>query len=461
MQTIFVDRADPASRRLTVEAIARRSSPDEAGGSGGGFPQVLLFPEGTATNQRALITFKQGAFAPGMPVQPVVVRFPYRHLDPSYPAVSPTLLDLFLRMMCQFVNYMEVEYLTVYTPSEAERASPSLYAANVQRLLATHLGASRLVPATQHAYEDVALQFAAMKLKLPAEAAVVEWNQLRDQLQITTATAKEWMAVFKALDKDNDGKLSYEEFAAGWRRKHPRTPARPKTQGGATVLPGVESPTAGTAGKASGSPPPPMSPVRAAAGSTAEAAAGLPPALSPTSGSFGSSDGAVLEDELAKAFELFDQKGEGKVDFREFLTGLSVLNGMGKDGRRDAMKFALAVLDKQDRGQFTREELQALVLRLFPTMPEEQMKAMLDAADPDGRGIIRRDEFLRFAEQNQDVLGLYQAALCNDILGRDVDVAPLEQPWGIDSPGSGGGGGGGRSGGGVGSGGVESAPALV
>ena len=38
----------------------------------------MLFPEGTCTNRSCLIQFKPGAFYPGAPVQPVVVRYPNR-----------------------------------------------------------------------------------------------------------------------------------------------------------------------------------------------------------------------------------------------------------------------------------------------------------------------------------------------------------------------------------------------
>jgi lysophosphatidylcholine acyltransferase/lyso-PAF acetyltransferase len=48
------------------------------------FPSVLLFPEGTTTNGRSLISFKLGAFAPGFPIQPVVIRYPFVHFDISW-----------------------------------------------------------------------------------------------------------------------------------------------------------------------------------------------------------------------------------------------------------------------------------------------------------------------------------------------------------------------------------------
>jgi lysophosphatidylcholine acyltransferase/lyso-PAF acetyltransferase len=45
---------------------------------------VLLFPEATTTNGRTLIHFKLGAFAPGLPIQPVVIRYPFVHFDNSW-----------------------------------------------------------------------------------------------------------------------------------------------------------------------------------------------------------------------------------------------------------------------------------------------------------------------------------------------------------------------------------------
>lgn len=59
LQSIFVDRADPNSRETVKRAIWDRASDDN-------FPHVLIFPEGTTTNQTALLEFKQGAFAPGL-----------------------------------------------------------------------------------------------------------------------------------------------------------------------------------------------------------------------------------------------------------------------------------------------------------------------------------------------------------------------------------------------------------
>ena len=45
----------------------------------GGWPQLMIFPEGSTSNRRALMTFAPGAFNPGKTVQPVVIRSVIQH----------------------------------------------------------------------------------------------------------------------------------------------------------------------------------------------------------------------------------------------------------------------------------------------------------------------------------------------------------------------------------------------
>ena len=77
----MVDRLSPTSRQDTLQKVKKSS---ELAYSGQGFPQVLIFPEGCTTNGKCVITFKHGAFSPGLPVQPIAIRFPYKHFDPTW-----------------------------------------------------------------------------------------------------------------------------------------------------------------------------------------------------------------------------------------------------------------------------------------------------------------------------------------------------------------------------------------
>ena len=71
-QPVYVWRDDPNSRQNTIKEIVRRATSTD------GWQQVLIFPEGTCSNRTGLITFKPGAFYPGVPIQPVCIRYPNR-----------------------------------------------------------------------------------------------------------------------------------------------------------------------------------------------------------------------------------------------------------------------------------------------------------------------------------------------------------------------------------------------
>ena len=131
LSTIFVDRKDKASKHRAAAAIRERAR-------GGGWPPLLVFPEGTCTNGQALITFKEGAFLPGVPVQPVLLRYPFSNLSVSS-AASGSYRRLFLGML-QPTNRLHVTYLPVCTPTEDEVADPSLFARNVRATMAAELG---------------------------------------------------------------------------------------------------------------------------------------------------------------------------------------------------------------------------------------------------------------------------------------------------------------------------------
>jgi len=116
---------------------------------GGGDGGEKTHTQGTTTNGKQLIMFKTGAFATGRPVQPVLLRFPFRHLNPAYTNCDG--LWHFFRHMTQLVNWAEVTVLSVYTPSAAELADSALYMSNVRTLMARELG----VPLVEQGLEEL------------------------------------------------------------------------------------------------------------------------------------------------------------------------------------------------------------------------------------------------------------------------------------------------------------------
>ncbi|KAJ0396835.1 hypothetical protein ATCC90586_005036 [Pythium insidiosum] len=199
-QPILIDRKTSDGRRRALQDINDHLADPT-------YPPLLIFPEGTTSNQDYLTKFKVGSFASALPCQPVVIRYPFQHFDISWtPDVSA--LYLFLRMLCQFHNRMEVEFLPPYFPNDAERADPELYAENVRQLMAQKLK----VECTNHAFEDVAL---LMQIGQYADQHVVP---ITDISQVSTWTAmrgddvQRLVQYFMKRDRNGDGLISFDDL---------------------------------------------------------------------------------------------------------------------------------------------------------------------------------------------------------------------------------------------------------
>ncbi|XP_018495384.1 lysophosphatidylcholine acyltransferase 1 [Galendromus occidentalis] len=145
IQPVFVKRSSKESRLTTLTEIKNRATSKEA------WSQIVIFPEGTCSNGSVLIKFKQGAFSAGVPIQPVLLRYPNRLNTLTWTWDGPSALKTMWLTTCQWTTKMVIEYLPVYCPSEAERQNPTLYAENVRQLMAAALG----IGTTEFSYDDL------------------------------------------------------------------------------------------------------------------------------------------------------------------------------------------------------------------------------------------------------------------------------------------------------------------
>ncbi|XP_051855964.1 lysophosphatidylcholine acyltransferase 2-like [Antechinus flavipes] len=203
-QPVLVSRGDPDSRKNTVNEIKRRAT------SKGRWPQVLIFPEATCTNRTCLITFKPGAFVPGVPVQPLLLRYPNKLDTVTWTWQGTSAFQLLLLTLTQPYTNVEMEFMPIYVPDEEERSDPALYARRVRNVMANALQ----LPVTDHTYEDCRLMISAGKLTLPMEAGLVEFTKISQKLNL------DWDAVRKHLDEyatiatsAKGGRIGIEEFS--------------------------------------------------------------------------------------------------------------------------------------------------------------------------------------------------------------------------------------------------------
>ncbi|XP_068618621.1 lysophosphatidylcholine acyltransferase [Battus philenor] len=174
-QPVYVWRDDPNSRQNTIKEIIERATSKE------NWPQVLIFPEGTCTNRSCLITFKPGGFYPGVPVQPVTIRYPNARDTVTWTWEGPGALKLLWLTLTQVHSSCEIEFLPVYYPSEEEKKDPKLYARNVRDVMARALG----VPVLDYTYDDCRLIARAKQLHIPGAAYAREISEARQQLGLS------------------------------------------------------------------------------------------------------------------------------------------------------------------------------------------------------------------------------------------------------------------------------------
>ncbi|KAL4368184.1 hypothetical protein GQ457_05G000370 [Hibiscus cannabinus] len=200
MQVIYVNRFSSASRKNAINEIKRRAACDK-------FPRVLLFPEGTTTNGKVLMSFQLGAFIPGHPVQPIIVRYPHVHFDQSWGLIS--LAKLMFRMFTQFHNFMEVEYLPVVMPPDHKTQSPVHFAERTGQAMASALN----VVQTSHSYGDLMLLMKAAELQQERPwSYMVEMARIESLFQISSLEAVDFLDKFISMNPDTRGCVKLHDF---------------------------------------------------------------------------------------------------------------------------------------------------------------------------------------------------------------------------------------------------------
>ncbi|CAJ1083702.1 lysophosphatidylcholine acyltransferase 1 [Xyrichtys novacula] len=204
IRPVFVFRSDQDSRRKTVEEIKRRAR------SGGKWPQIMIFPEGTCTNRSGLILFKAGAFIPGLPVQPVVLRYPNKLDTVSWTWQGPGAFKILWLTLCQPHNPMEIEYLPVYTPSEEEKGNSALFANNVRKLMAKVLR----LPLTDLSFDDRDISLSHGPLQIYNLCSLLEFNQLACRLGLRAESTHKFLdEQARRARKLQGDRLDLKEFA--------------------------------------------------------------------------------------------------------------------------------------------------------------------------------------------------------------------------------------------------------
>ncbi|XP_061450030.1 lysophosphatidylcholine acyltransferase 2 isoform X3 [Rhineura floridana] len=325
LQPVTVSRVDPDSRRNTINEITRRAT------SGEQWPQILIFPEGTCTNRSCLITFKQGAFIPGVPVQPVLLRYPNKLDTVTWTWQGYNFKEALVLTLCQLFTKIEVEFMPVYVPSEEEKKDPILFANGVRNKMASALD----VPITDHTYEDCRLMISAGQLTLPMEAGLVEFTKISHKLNLKWDSIREQLDQFAMVaSASRGGRIGIEEFASYLK---------------------------------------------------------LP-----------------VSDALEQLFALFDRNGDGTIDFREYVIGLSVICNPANTEQTIQMAFQL--FDVDEDGSINEDEF-SLIIRSSLGLPNLDVSNLFKEIDADNSKKLSYEEFKDFALKHPEYAKLFTTYL--------------------------------------------------
>ncbi len=108
MQPILVERNSEKKDDVIKELIKRADPKND-------WPQIIIFPEGVCTNRECLVSFKEGAFIPGLPVQPVIIEFKNEFDSVTWTFDDFSVFKVFFYTLCQFHNNMEITVETIFT----------------------------------------------------------------------------------------------------------------------------------------------------------------------------------------------------------------------------------------------------------------------------------------------------------------------------------------------------------
>ena len=87
-----------------------------------------------------MLPFKTGAFLPGVPVQPLLIKYNNKYDTLTWAWKGIGALQLFLLTLSQPYTRVTLKYLPVYYPNQEEKEDSRLYAKNVNHCMAQELG---------------------------------------------------------------------------------------------------------------------------------------------------------------------------------------------------------------------------------------------------------------------------------------------------------------------------------
>ena len=160
LQSLFVNRNSRNDKDAIINTIRERTNLIK---SGKNYPKILIFPEGTTTNGKYLISFKKGAFMTMNPIKIICMKYHERNFALSYDVIGDFYCLIF--PFCLFYNRLTVTEFDVFDPEYLGLRGEDdwvVYANKVKEVMRKCLG----VPNSEAGFEDKQIYYKEIKEKI-------------------------------------------------------------------------------------------------------------------------------------------------------------------------------------------------------------------------------------------------------------------------------------------------------
>ena len=101
----------------------------------------------------------------------------------------------------------------------------------------------------------------------------------------------------------------------------------------------------------------------------------------------------TTNEKLRAAFNMFDKDGSGVIEYHEFAEMMT--QKMAERDPREEMMKAFRLFDDDDTGKISFHNLRRVAKELGENMTDEEIQEMIDEADRDNDNAINEEEFMR------------------------------------------------------------------
>lgn len=99
------------------------------------------------------------------------------------------------------------------------------------------------------------------------------------------------------------------------------------------------------------------------------------------------------DEELEDIVKAVDLNGDGEIDFEEFISMMRLRMDERQQDPEEDLREAFNMFDADGSGFIDRDEVRVLMKKLAQTLTDDEIDAIMDAADSDGDGEISFEEF--------------------------------------------------------------------